>query len=113
MDVVIKHNYIADVKFMEEKSEKIILEMWGLQCQEYAADKAPVDTGRLKRSMTHQVGNGYVDVGTNVEYAKYQEYGTNPSGRKGVSAKHFLRDAVQNHSDEYKRIAEQVLQGIL
>jgi len=42
---------------------------------------APIDTGRLKRSLTHsspkQLGPGHfsIDVGTNVEYAAIQEFG--------------------------------------
>ena len=47
-----------------------------------ATRKAPRDTGRLKRSLTH--GNPYrvnarrwgIDVGTNVEYAPAQEFGS-------------------------------------
>lgn len=39
-----------------------------------------VDTGRLRSSITHVLGADdegcYCDVGTNVEYAPYLEYGT-------------------------------------
>lgn len=38
--------------------------------------RAPLDTGRLRRSYAYRVGQGYVDVGTNVHYAAYQEFGT-------------------------------------
>ena len=108
MDIDIKVNLMPEVKFAEQNAENSILEVWGIYCQEYAADKAPVDTGRLKSSFTHQVGDGYVDVGTNVEYAPYQEYGT----KKNIEGKHFLRDAVEKHTDEYKDIAERILQGV-
>lgn len=37
--------------------------------------RAPVDTGRLKGSITHSVGNGEAEVFTNVEYAPRVEYG--------------------------------------
>ena len=41
---------------------------------------APVDVGRLKSSITHQViempGNVIARTGTNVHYAAYQEFGT-------------------------------------
>mgnify|MGYP001577525420 CR=1 FL=1 len=35
-----------------------------------------VDTNRLANSVTHNVGDGYVEIGSNVEYGKYLEYGT-------------------------------------
>lgn len=37
---------------------------------------APLATGRLRRSYAYEVGDGYVDVGSAVEYAPYQEFGT-------------------------------------
>lgn len=83
------------------------LEAIGLQAQEYAAARAPVDTGNLKNSMTHQLGDKCVYVGTNVFYATYQEFGT----RRGIVGKHFLRDAVTKHTEEYKNIAETYLKG--
>lgn len=47
------------------------------------------DTGRLMSSYTFQVGFGYVDVGTNVQYAKWLEFGTSkmrprPHFRPGI-----------------------------
>ena len=57
-----------------------------------AARRAPVDTGRLRASLTSRVrGVGTViagEVGTNVKYAAYMEYGTGrltdwPGGGKG------------------------------
>lgn len=54
---------------------------------------APVDTGRLRSSITHEVGGdaeGIVArVGTNVEYAAHLEYGT-----VRMSARPFLRPAL-------------------
>ena len=35
-----------------------------------------VDTNRLASSVTHEVGDGEVMIGTNVKYGKYLEYGT-------------------------------------
>lgn len=102
-----------------------------------------VDTGRLKNSLTHEVvpDEEAVLVGTNVEYAIYVEYGTGKfaeggNGRKtpwlvkvpqsaggkwagkafitsGMKPNHFLRDALQDHKQEYKNIAEDVLNGKL
>ena len=47
--------------------------------------KVPVDTGTLKRSIKTTLYDTYGEVGTNVEYAPYVEFGTglfNPTGRK-------------------------------
>ncbi len=41
---------------------------------------APVDTGTLRRSLTHELGkrgfDQYVRIGTNISYAIFQELGT-------------------------------------
>lgn len=36
----------------------------------------PVDTGRLRSSITFQVNDDFATVGTNVDYAPYVHYGT-------------------------------------
>ena len=41
-----------------------------------AKKKAPVDTGRLRSSLTHEVEDTLARVGTDVEYAAFMEYGT-------------------------------------
>lgn len=38
--------------------------------------KAPVDTGQLRASITHEIDGETGIVGTNVEYAPYVEFGT-------------------------------------
>ena len=35
-----------------------------------------VQTGRLRASIAHEVGDGEVSIGTNVSYGKYLEFGT-------------------------------------
>lgn len=46
----------------------------------YARDLAPKDTGHLSRMITHREGAAglvfYTEVGTNLEYGPYAEYGT-------------------------------------
>lgn len=72
-----------------------------------AAEFAPVDTGRLKNSIGFAVSeaNQTVDIGTNVEYAPYQEFGTS----KGVVGKHFIQFGATAHQAEYKTMLEQAL----
>lgn len=70
----------------------------GLATLESAAKvNAPVDTGRLRSSIASQiertVGSEIVGkVGSNVEYASYQEYGT-----KYQSGKPYLRPALEQN----------------
>ena len=48
----------------------------GLKMETEAKQKCPVDTGTLRRSITFEVENNELTVGTNVEYAPYLEFGT-------------------------------------
>lgn len=70
------------------------LEMVALRVVREARKRAPVDTGRLRNSIGHQVtaegGKVVATIGTNVSYAPFQEYGT----RTGVPAKRFLGGAL-------------------
>lgn len=86
------------------------LEACGAVAETYAKKDAPVDTGRLRNSIAHKVEREEqaAYIGTNVEYAPYQELGT----RRGVKAKHFLRDAAQNHSEEYRALLENALREL-
>ena len=52
------------------------LEAVGQQVTTETRRRAPLLTGRLRRSYAWESGPGYVEVGTNVEYAPAQEYGT-------------------------------------
>lgn len=78
----------------------------GMTAESHAKDLAPVDTGRLRNSLTHQVemSEKAVYVGTNVEYAQFVENGT-----QRMKARPYLRPAVVNHVDEYKSLIEQAL----
>jgi hypothetical protein len=86
------------------------LESIGQECEGYAKDDCPVDTGRLRNSIAHKVegGEDTVYIGTNVEYAPYVEYG---EYRHITGKNHFLRDAATNHGDHYKAIMEAALES--
>lgn len=47
--------------------------------------RTPVDTGRLRSSITHEIGADKALVGTNVQYASYVEYGTEHMEARHVS----------------------------
>lgn len=59
---------------------KYIIERTALKVEGAAKQLCPVDTGRLRASITHEVEGEGLDVvariGTNVSYAPYQELGT-------------------------------------
>lgn len=82
------------------------LEEIGLAAERFAKAACPVDTGRLRNSITHalDMGEEAVYVGTNVEYAPYVELGTH--GREGVG---FLRHAAEDHGSYYRSILEKHL----
>lgn len=112
------------------------LEAVGLQAEGYAKANITaagrVDTGELRNSVTHQVEGSEqaVYIGSNLEYAIYNEVGTGiyaegGGGRKdpwmyvddkgvghwtvGITPIHFLKDAVADNGEEYRQIAESVL----
>jgi HK97 gp10 family phage protein len=109
------------------------LEKCGLVAEGYAKKLCPVDTGNLRNSITHTVsdnGERAAYVGTNSEYAVYVECGTGiyyPGGRQtpwtyqdengdwhlthGQRAKPFIKPAVSEHGEQYKRIIEAELKG--
>lgn len=66
-----------------------------------------IHTGTMMNSIEHTVVDDSVYIGTNVEYAIYQEMGTS----RGITPAHFLKNAVAGHVGDYVKIAQDVLQG--
>ena len=84
------------------------LETCGLVAEGYAKKLAPVDTGNLRNSITHDVDDvePAAYIGTNVEYAPYQELGT-----IHMKAHPFLKPAVADHANTYRKIIEKELKN--
>lgn len=80
----------------------------GAAAEGHAKANAPVDTGRLRNSITHQEGKSETVIGSNVEYAAAQELGTS----RGIRGKHYLKNAVANHTDEYKGIVKESMANV-
>lgn len=78
----------------------------GLECEGYAKMLCHVVTGRLRNSITHYVDGDSVYVGTNVEYAQYEEEGTS---RRPPHP--YLRPAAVDHKDEWRKILEDELKN--
>ena len=117
-------DYTEDILKNLEKMIPIVLADMGTTAERNAKKTCPVDTGRLRNSITYatasfsgvgtysdDVGNSFSDgaskgtpsdkeviIGTNVEYGQEIELHT-----------HFLRDAVANHEEEFKALAKKWL----
>lgn len=111
----------------------------GAKAETHAKEKVPIDTGRLKNSITYALSGGEahkkryastpqlgrkrlmgeysgtigdpnekaVYVGTNVSYAQVVEAGS--SKRK---PKPYLRPAVTDYSDEYKKLTQKAFASV-
>ena len=104
--IEIRQNNIEQVEKALLRAYKTGLEEIGIVAEGYAKATCPVDTGRLRNSVTHLLKGYDCFIGTNVEYAPYVEEGT--SRMKG---KHFLRKAATGHGDTYRSILEKHLRG--
>ena len=129
MTVNFKDNSGAVLSAFHSAVEKA-LEECGLVAEGYAKKLAPVDTGNLRNSISHKVDpeEPAVYIGSNTEYAAYQEFGTGiytEGGRdtpwvyqdekgnwhwtRGNKAQPFLKPAVADHARQYRQIIEQEL----
>ena len=91
----------------------------GKLVQGTAKGLCPVDTGQLRNSIeVTSIENG-ADVGTNVEYAAYVEYGTGKKGDpsvehredwEGQAPQPYLYPALEAHKAEIKDIVQNTLQ---
>lgn len=87
--------------FLNAKNQGVAkaLEIIGLKAENYAKILCPVDTGRLRNSITHRREGEAEVIGTNVEYAPYVEMGT-----QRTKAQPYLWPAAKNHASEYREI---------
>lgn len=131
IDVKITDNSDKFLDALPEQIEQALIAI-GLTAESYAKEGCPVDTGRLRNSITYATGEfmgvgeykdnnnvAYIDatakgkpgknsvyIGTNVEYAQYVETGSSKQ-----KARPFLKPAATEHTAEYKSLAEQALKG--
>lgn len=108
---------MPDVKFTSNRAAVLAavnaansraLEIMGGKAESYAKQLCPVDTGRLRNSITHQQVDEKTEIiGSNVQYAPFVELGT-----RRQRAQPYLRPAAENHGPEYKAIWENELSKI-
>ncbi len=74
-----------------------------------AKRSCPVDTGRLRGSITTNIISSYSgEVETNVEYAKYVEYGT-----RYQSAQPYFEPAVETNEDKFNDTLDEIIERLL
>lgn len=101
IDVFVKVDNTKEVKQGIEAAVARGLESIALLAEGYAKQKCPVDTGRLRNSITHVTDDSAAYIGTNVEYAPYVELGTSKQ-----KPQPFLRPAAADHAKQYRAILE-------
>lgn len=129
---------LAKVRQATDQAIERALEICGGLAENHAKDNLTsfprVDTGALRNSVTHKVhleGDNEVIVGSAMEYAPYVEYGTGKfadgGGRQspwvyvdakgkghyteGMKPSHFLKNALNDNKDEYKKVLAQELKN--
>lgn len=114
MDFQIKTDNTEQI--IAEKNEAVLraLEIIGQVVENSAAGYAPVDTGNLRNSITHEVDDGEhcVYIGSNVEYAPYQELGWYSKGKHHSAAngdRGYLRPAVEDNMEKIQSIFKEEL----
>ena len=98
-------SYEKQVLSAEKSAKSRVLNRLGMVAEGYAVKLSPVDTGRLRNSITHkQLDDNTEVIGTNVDYAPYVELGHHTRSGGWVRPKEFLRPAVENHKEEFRQI---------
>ena len=75
-----------------------------LKAEQKAKRVCPVDTGRSKSSITHKVEGLSGEVGTNVHYAPYVEFGT-----RKMKAQPYLKPGGEEGLEYLKKKIEEIL----
>ena len=101
IDVKITDNHDKFIQALQQQLHAALEEV-GQQATARAKETVPVDTGNLKNSIDYSVSDNGVKVGTDVEYGKYVELGS----IHNHTASHFLLNAMQNNTSEYKQTIE-------
>lgn len=105
VSVEVKKNNTKQVVTSINKGIATALMVMGMQAESAAKKICPVDTGRLRNSITYvlDVPKKEVYIGTNVEYAKHVEFGTHKQ-----RAQPFLRPAALAVAKKYATIFKSV-----
>lgn len=111
--VSIVENHTEEVKEKMQKAIETALKAVGTQAVAHAVEEitavGAVDTGRLRSSITSEVEDKTVYLGTNVYYAPYVELGHRTRNGGHVAARPFIKPAIEKNQSEYRQIFEEAL----
>lgn len=107
--VTIENDHTPEILKALAENEDAILAAWGELAEGFAKELCPVDTGRLRNSITYEArpSEHAVYIGTNVEYGKYVELGSS----RNKNPKPFLRPAIEDNKDAYMAVASDIVGG--
>lgn len=106
--VEVRENNSEQIAAAMDKAIAKALTLIGLKAEGNAKSICPVDTGRLRNSITNAINTeeNAVYIGTNVEYGPCIELGT--------SRRHphpYLKPAAADHEDEYRAVLKGCLES--
>jgi len=98
-----------EIQKMKERRERTIQQI-AIFVEAEAKLRAPVDTGHLRRSISHEVENSETQskayVGSNAEYAAATEFGV---ASKNIKPQPYLRPAIEENRD---KIGDMIRKGM-
>lgn len=109
MEIEFKSNKNIVLDSLNERIEMALIAI-GMAAETFAKRDCPVDTGRLRNSIGNDHDNRSVIIGSNVEYAPYQELGTSRT-HAANGGRGFLRPALEDHVRDYKELTRQALES--
>lgn len=106
--VEVQENNAEQIESAMDKAIAKALTMIGMKAEGNAKAICPVDTGRLRNSITNAIDieANAVYIGTNVEYGPNVELGTSK-----MHPHPYLRPAAADHADEYRAILKGCLES--
>lgn len=107
LSIIMTENHANELRAELSRAKKAALAAVGVRAQADVAPRAPIDTGRLQNSINWRLqGDSAVAIGTNVEYAIYQEFGTSK-----IDPHPYLRPGITENTDAYRDIIKSYLEG--
>lgn len=108
-----------------EQGVRKAAKMIGMQAERNVKALTPVDSGRLRGSITHESDSNTAYIGTNVKYAPYVEFGHHQTPGRYVPAigkrlkaswvppQPYLKPGIMDHIDEYEQIAHDAIESCM
>lgn len=93
-----------------EKLSRAVVAKTAADIERDAKNRAPVDTGALRNSISHSITGGGMsaDIGPTVSYAPYLEYGTSR-----MAPQPYMMPAADKHLPLFEKAVEQIAERLL